>query len=205
LILIDIQNDFVNGGSLAVPDGNAVVPVANTLMDYVDLIVATQDWHPADHGSFVSQHPALAVGDVVNLNGIEQILWPDHCVKNTRGAAFVDGLATERIAHVVHKGTDRQLDSYSGFFDNGHKRATGLEEFLKGGNVTRLILVGLATDYCVKFTAMDAKSLGFDVTLATDGVRGVNLRQGDCDQAIKEMRNIGVVTATSEQLMTSSG
>jgi nicotinamidase/pyrazinamidase len=171
LILIDIQNDFVPGGALTVPNGDAVVPVANALMDHVDLVVATQDWHPTTHGSFVSQHPGKTVGELVNLNGLDQVVWPDHCVENSEGADFVKGLNTERIAQVIRKGTDAAIDSYSGFFDNGHRKATGLEDYLKKENVTQLIMVGLATDYCVKFTALDARKLGFDVVLVTNGVK----------------------------------
>ena len=205
LILVDIQNDFVPGGALAVPEGDAVVAVANALMDHVDLIVATQDWHPENHGSFVSRHQNHAVGDVVDLNGVDQVVWPDHCVENTAGAAFVEGLNIDRIHHVVKKGIDPGIDSYSGFFDNGHKRATGLQQYLKEHEVTELILVGLATDYCVKFTALDARKLGFGVTLVMDGIRGVDLQPGDCDEAIEEMRSAGVVTARADALMNIAG
>ena len=201
LILIDIQNDFVADGALAVPDGAAVVPVANALMDHVDLVVATQDWHPAPHGSFVSRHPGKAVGDLVDLNGLDQVVWPDHCVAESEGAAFVNELASERISQVVRKGTDADIDSYSGFFDNGHRKATALEGYLRQERVSRLIMVGLATDYCVKFTALDARELGFDVILVTDGVRGVALQRGDCERAIAEMEEAGVVTARADQIM----
>ena len=200
LIIIDIQNDFVPGGAMAVPDGDRVVPVTNGLMQKVDLVVATQDWHPWNHGSFVSQHPGRAVGEVVDLNGIDQILWPDHCVQGTDAAALVNGLDHSRIDRIFRKGTDAKIDSYSGFFDNGHRKATGLGEFLRQNNVTELLLTGLATDYCVKFTALDGIDLGFKVTLVTDGVKGVELHTGDCRRAIEEMREAGVVTATASEL-----
>ncbi len=205
LILIDIQNDFVPGGALAVPEGNAVVPVANTLMDCVDPVVATQDWHPADHGSFVSQHPDRSVGEIVDLHGLDQVVWPDHCVENTPGAEFVEGLETGRFHHVVRKGTDARIDSYSGFFDNGHRKATGLEEYLRQQGVTHLVMVGLATDYCVKFTALDAREIGFEVTVVTDGVRGVDLQPGDCERALAEMREAGAATVAAEQLRKRAG
>lgn len=205
LILIDIQNDFVPGGALAVPEGDAVIPVANWLMKHVDLVVATQDWHPVNHGSFVSQYPGKTVGDMVDLNGLAQVMWPDHCIEKTNGAAFTKGLNVERIDHIVKKGTDAKIDSYSGFFDNGHRKATGLEQYLKKQGVTQLIVVGLATDYCVKFTAIDARQLGFEVTLVTDGIRGVDLHKGDCKRAIEEMINAGVATAKACQWMTGAG
>ena len=205
LILIDIQNDFVADGALAVPNGDAVVPVANALMDHVDLVVATQDWHPATHGSFVSQHPGKGVGDLVDLNGLDQVVWPDHCVADTEGAAFVNELASERISQVVRKGTDAGIDSYSGFFDNGHRKATALEGYLRRESVSQLIMVGLATDYCVKFTALDARELGFEVILVTDGVKGVELRSGDCERAIAQMEEAGVVTARADQIMNRAG
>ena len=200
LLLIDIQNDFVPGGALAVPNGDAVVPVANALMDHVDLVVATQDWHPRTHGSFVSQHPGNAVGDVVDLNGLDQVVWPVHCVEDTAGAAFVEGLDIARIAQVVRKGTDETIDSYSGFFDNGHRKATGLEDYLRNEDVNELILVGLATDYCVKFTALDARQLGFEVMIVANGVRGVELHPGDIEKAIEEMKNAGVMVVEAEKL-----
>lgn len=192
LILVDIQNDFLPGGALEAPEGDAVVPVANRLMIRFDLVAATQDWHPADHLSFASQHPGRQVGETIELDGLQQILWPDHCVQNTPGAEFPDGLDVDRIARVFRKGTDRRIDSYSGFFDNGRRNATGLGEFLKSKSVAAVHLVGLATDVCVKFTALDARSLGFETHLVLDGCRGVNLQPGDVDRAVEEMRSAGV-------------
>ncbi len=137
LLLIDIQNDFLPGGALAVANGDEVVPVANRLMPDYELVVATQDWHPANHGSFASQHPGRRAGEVIRLDGLEQILWPDHCVEGTRGAEFAPGLNTDGIHHVVRKGTDRNIDSYSGFFDNARRKPTGLEQYLRGRGVER--------------------------------------------------------------------
>lgn len=191
LIIVDIQNDFLPGGALAVPDGDAVIAVANEAMPRYDLVVATQDWHPADHLSFASQHEGVSVGDVIEVDAVQQILWPDHCVQDSVGAAFADGLRTDRIDHVVQKGTDRRIDSYSGFFDNARRRATGLDSFLRERAVDRVSVLGLATDYCVKFTVLDALERGFETTLIRAGTRGVDLNSGDVHAAIDAMRNAG--------------
>lgn len=193
LLLIDIQNDFLPGGALAVEHGDEVIPVANRLMGEYPLVVATQDWHPAGHLSFASQHPGQRVGDVVWLDGLEQVLWPDHCVQGTPGAELSPALRREAIGPIVQKGTDPRIDSYSGFFDNARRKATGLHEQLQGLGVDELHLVGLATDYCVKATALDAIDLGYRTLLITEGVRGVELRSGDCERAIEQMRAAGVV------------
>jgi nicotinamidase/pyrazinamidase len=191
LILVDIQNDFLPGGALAVPDGDAVVEVANRLARSFDRVIATQDWHPPDHRSFASQHLGRAVGDVVDLEGLPQVLWPDHCVVASPGASFASALDVAPIDHVVRKGTDRAIDSYSGFFDNGHRKATGLEALLRADRVTAVTLVGLATEYCVKFTALDARSLGFETRVVVEGVRGVNLQRSDAERALATMREAG--------------
>lgn len=195
LILVDIQNDFLPGGALAVPNGDLIVPVANRRIPRYELVVATQDWHPADHQSFASQHPGKSVGEVVVVDGLEQILWPDHCVQQTHGAELAADLNREDIDQVFRKGTDRMIDSYSGFFDNDHRKATGLGDFLKQRRVTEVDVMGLATDYCVRFTALDAVTLGFKTTLLTEGIRGVELKPGDCEKAIAEMQSRGVVIA----------
>ena len=192
LIVVDVQVDFLPGGALAVPNGHEVVAVANRLMPKFDLVVATQDWHPADHGSFASQHPGKSPGDAIDLNGLDQILWPDHCVEGTPGAQFATGLECERIGEVFRKGTDREIDSYSGFFDNGHRKATGLGDYLKRMGVREVYILGLATDYCVKFTAPDACRLAFTTHLVEDGCRGVELSPGDCAAAVEEMSTAGV-------------
>ena len=192
LLLIDIQNDFLPGGSLAVEKGHEVIAVANRLMSQFDLIVATQDYHPADHLSFASQHPEHQIGQSIDLDGLQQILWPDHCVDGTLGVQFSPELDANEIHYVVRKGTDRNFDSYSGFFDNARRKATGLDEYLREQGVDELHLVGLATDYCVKFTAMDAIELGYRTILVSEGVRGVDLVAGDCQRAIDEMRAAGV-------------
>ena len=192
LILVDIQNDFMPGGALPVPDGTAVIEVANALAKEFDLVVATQDWHPPDHESFASRHPGRAPGEVVDLHGLEQVLWPDHCVQGTYGAEFVDALDTSVIVAVFRKGTDPQVDSYSGFFDNGRRKATGLADWLRTHSVDSVTIAGVATDYCVKWTALDAVREGFAVTVVADGCRGVEVTQGDSKRAFGEMRDAGV-------------
>jgi nicotinamidase/pyrazinamidase len=193
LIIIDIQNDFLPGGALAVPAGDAVVPVANEKMPQYELVVATQDWHPADHLSFATQHAGKHVYDQIQLAGLPQTLWPDHCVQGTAGAEFPAVLNQAGIHHVIRKGTDRAIDSYSGFFDNARRKATGLEKFLRDHGVDEVHIMGLATDYCVKATALDAIDLGFHTVLIREGVRGVELKPDDCERASAEMRAAGVV------------
>jgi len=200
LILSDIQNDFVPGGALAVKDGDLVVPVANRLMPHFDLVVAIKDWHPADHLSFAGQHPGKRIGDVIDLDGLSQILWPDHCIRGTHGAELVAGLDRTGIDRVFQKGTDRTIDSYSAFFDNGHRQATGLGDFLRQRNIAEVFIMGLATDYCVKFTALDAINLGFSTRVILDGCRGVDLQPGDVDRAIQQLQSKGVRTLESAAL-----
>jgi nicotinamidase/pyrazinamidase len=197
LIVVDLQNDFLPGGALAVPRGDEVIDVANRAMPRYDLVVATQDWHPRDHLSFASQHAGRAVGDVIDLDGVSQILWPDHCIQGTAGAAFAADVNTDAFDHVVQKGTDRRIDSYSGFFDNARRRATGLESLLRDRDVEAVDVLGLALDYCVKFTALDARELGFQTRLIASGCRGVELNAGDCDQAVQTMRDAGVTIVES--------
>jgi nicotinamidase/pyrazinamidase len=192
-IIVDVQYDFTPGGALPVPDGDHVVPLINELQKKFPLVVATQDWHPANHGSFAANHNGKQPGDVVELNGLTQILWPVHCVQGTHGAEFVKELDTSRIAKVFRKGTDPEVDSYSGLFDNGHKKDTGLGDFLKDNQVRDVYVAGLATDYCVKFTALDAVRLGFRVHVLPEACRGVNLQPGDVEQSLDQMRRAGVI------------
>jgi len=200
LILVDLQYDFMPGGALPVPEGDCVVPVANRLIPHFDIVVATQDWHPANHGSFASQHPGKRPGDVVQLDGVTQMLWPDHCVQGGHGAELHHDLNLGKLDHVVQKGTDPKIDSYSGFYDNGHRRATGLANYLRERQVSDVYILGLATDYCVKFTALDAVQEGFKTWLIEDGCRGVNLKPDDVDEAIQEMKAAGVQMVRSDEL-----
>ncbi len=192
LIIVDVQNDFCPQGALPVKEGNLVVPVINQLQKKFDLVVATQDWHPKDHGSFAANHSGKKPGEVIQLNGLTQILWPVHCVQGTKGAEFVAGLDTKKIDRVFQKGTDKGVDSYSGFFDNGRKKATGLGDYLKNKGVTDVYVTGLATDYCVKFTALDAAQIGFKTFVVQEACRGVDLNPGDAEKATEEMAKNGV-------------
>lgn len=192
LILVDIQNDFCPGGALAVGEGDQVVEVANRVASGFELVVATQDWHPPEHKSFAANHEGCSPGQVIDLGGLDQVLWPVHCVQGSSGAAFHDDLELAAVARVFQKGTDPDIDSYSGFFDNGHRKSTGLADYLRSRDVDRVFVLGLATDYCVKLTALDAVAEGFAVTLVEDGCRGVELAEGDVDRALAEMREAGV-------------
>ena len=201
LIVVDLQNDFLPGGALAVPEGDEAVAVANAVMDCFTRVVATQDWHPREHGSFAANQPGRAPGEVIELGGVAQVLWPVHCVQETPGAAFAAGLATRRIERIFVKGVDPALDSYSGFFDNDGRRATGLGDYLQERGETEVAVLGLATDYCVKATALDARRLGLRVRLIVDGCRAVELRPGDGARAIAEMLAAGVEVVTSVELL----
>ena len=204
LILVDIQNDFIPGGALAVNSGDEIIEVANKAMTQFEHIIATQDWHPADHKSFASQHDGKNPGEIIELNDLPQILWPDHCVMETRGAEFAPGLNTGEITRIIRKGMNKEVDSYSGFFDNAHGHATGLEAYLRSQGISTLYIAGLATDYCVKYTALDARKLGFNTSLIIEGVRGVELHPGDCDAAIEEMKKVGVKVVTIENLQAAA-
>ncbi|MGB6223178.1 bifunctional nicotinamidase/pyrazinamidase [Haloferula sp.] len=201
LLIIDIQNDFLPGGSLAVPGGDQVVPRINELMPAYDLVVATQDLHPAEHGSFAANHEGRQPGDLIQLDGLDQVLWPVHCVEGSHGAAFSEKLLTRHLDHIVPKGGDPQVDSYSGFFDNDHRRATGLGDYLRREGVDAVDIAGLATDYCVKFTALDALAEGFKVRLILDACRGVDLKAGDIDAAVAEMKDAGVEVVNSKEVI----
>lgn len=199
LVLVDIQNDFCPGGALAVPDGDAVVSVANALMGRLPLVVATQDFHPPQHGSFAANHPGKKPFEQIDLHGLPQVLWPVHCVQGTPGADFHPRLLSQRITRVFPKGTDATVDSYSGFFDNGKRKGTGLAEYLREQGASLLIVVGLATDYCVRATVLDAVQLGFQVDLVSDGCRAVNLAPGDGDRAVAEMAAVGARIISSAE------
>jgi nicotinamidase/pyrazinamidase len=192
LILVDLQNDFCHGGSLAVPGGDEVIPLANQLQKRFHLVIATQDWHPHDHISFAENHPGYGVGDVVMIGDQVQALWPTHCVQGTNGAALHADLDQQAIQRIVHKGADAGIESYSAFFDNEHLRETGLGDYLRSEQVTDVYLMGLATDYCVKYSALDAVHEGFRVHVIKDGCRGVELAPGDIEKAYEEMCAAGV-------------
>jgi nicotinamidase/pyrazinamidase len=200
LILVDLQNDFCPGGALAVPQGNEVVPIANALQGRFRTVVASQDWHPAEHLSFAVNHQRCSVGDSVELEGFEQILWPVHCVQDSHGAAFHPDLELSNVDAVFQKGTDPGIDSYSAFFDNGHRQGTGLKEYLGQREVTDVYLLGLTTDYCVKYSALDANDMGLRTYVIEDGCRAVNLFPRDGQKALDEMRSKGVRIIQSSSL-----
>ncbi len=197
LILVDLQNDFLPGGALAVSEGDQIVPVANRLMPHFEMVIATQDCHPPNHCSFASNHPGHEIGEVIQVAGLDQILWPDHCIQDTKGVEFPSELDQSHIQRIFPKGTHPNLDSYSGFFDNGHQQATGLGDFLTSKGVTRVFVLGLATDYCVKFTALDALKLGFETIVIQDACRAVNLKPNDETLALKEFTGAGGSIQTS--------
>ena len=203
LLLIDIQNGFCPGGNLPVAEGDLIVPVANALMrsGRYDLIVASKDWHPADHGSFASQHAGAKPFDMGELNGQPQVLWPDHCVQGTADAEFHPALDQALIDHVQTKGENRSVDSYSAFRDNDRAALTGLADYLKQKGVTALDVMGLATDYCVKFSALDAVDMlpGVTVRFIEDGSRGID-PQG-VTTAIAEMRSAGIAVVRSADIL----
>jgi len=200
LILVDLQNDFLPGGALAVPHGDEVIPIANKMQGRFELDVATQDWHPLNHGSFAANRPSKKPGDRIILDGIEQILWPVHCVQNTHGAEFAPSFDTSCIAHVFHKGTERNIDSYSTFFDNAHRRHTGLAHYLEKRGIKDIYLMGLALDYCVKYSTLDARQLGLNTHVIVDGCRGIELESGDINRALDEMKRAGAVLLKSSDL-----
>ncbi|MBY7518157.1 bifunctional nicotinamidase/pyrazinamidase [Escherichia fergusonii] len=199
LLLVDLQNDFCAGGALAVPEGDNTVDIANQLINWCQSrdipVIASQDWHPANHGSFASQHQ-VAVYSQGMLDGLPQTFWPDHCVQNSEGAALHPLLKQKAINRIFRKGENPLVDSYSAFFDNGRRQKTTLDEWLREHNIGELIIMGLATDYCVKFTVLDALQLGYRVNVITDGCRGVNINPQDSAQAFMEMSVAGATLYT---------
>ncbi len=191
LIIVDIQNDFCPGGALAVPGGDRVVEVVNGLSGKFEVVVATQDWHPPGHGSFASSHPGKDVYDTVELGGVEQMLWPDHCVQGTHGAEFHPGLDSRRISAVIRKGMDPGVDSYSAFRDNARQAVTGLDGYLRGLGVTGITIAGLALDFCVYYSGLDGLENGYEVTILLDGCRGIDVPRGAIGKKLEDIRARG--------------
>lgn len=173
-MLIDIQNDFLPGGALAVAEGDQIIPIVNTLQEQFELVVATQDWHPSDHKSFASKHEGKEPFEMTELLGLPQVLWPDHCLQGTTGADFDPTLETKKIEAIFRKGTNPEIDSYSGFYDNGRLKSTGLADYLRGKGVRQLYLAGLAADYCVYYSAKDALDEGFETFVLEDAIRAIS-------------------------------
>lgn len=199
LLVIDVQNDFCPGGALAVPGGDAVVPLANALMSRFDAVVLTQDWHPRGHESFASTHSGMQPFQTLPLPYGEQTLWPEHCVQGGHGAAFHAGLDTQPARLIVRKGYRRTIDSYSAFFENDRRTPTGLTGWLREHGIRRVVLCGLATDYCVAYSAIDARRQGFETLVALDACRAIDLG-GSLDAALSQMREAGVALTTSQAL-----
>ncbi|MFP4362732.1 MAG: bifunctional nicotinamidase/pyrazinamidase [Spirochaetia bacterium] len=191
LVVVDMQNDFCPGGNLAVEDGDKVVPVINKVIPYFQLIVFTQDWHPKDHVSFASMHENAEVNDIITIDNIEQVMWPDHCVQNTKGAEFHPDLNTKPAHAFIRKGFRKGLDSYSAFFENDKKTPTGLRGYLKELGTQNVYVAGLATDYCVHFTAMDAISQGFTTYIIEEAVRGVDFPKGNIEKTLDKFKQAG--------------
>lgn len=201
LLIVDVQNDFLPGGALAVNQGDEVIPVINELQKIFNFIVATQDFHPEDHGSFASNHEGKNLYEEIELNGLTQTLWPVHCVQGSEGAEFHKELNPLRWKAIFQKGKNPEVDSYSGFFDNARRGDTGLGDFLQNEGIMNVFVTGLALDFCVKFTALDSVSLGFNTYLITDATRAVNLQPEDGEKALEEMKNAGVKIIDSSVLL----
>ncbi|GAQ15932.1 nicotinamidase [Myroides odoratimimus] len=196
LLVVDLQYDFLPGGSLAVEDGDKIIPVINTIQKQFDLIIATQDWHPDNHKSFASQHPGHNLFDLINLNGIPQVLWPEHCIQGTRGAEFTTEWDTTKVAAIFRKGMNVEVDSYSGFYDNDHQHSTGLLGFLKDKEVKELYVCGLAAEFCVYFSAKDAHEAGIKTFFLNFATKPIT--EGGLSQAIKEMESLGITILNNQ-------
>ena len=203
LIIVDVQNDFCPGGALAVPEGDKVIAPINRLMETFDCIVQTQDWHPNNHSSFASNHDNKSPYDTVEMAYGEQVLWPDHCIQGTKGAEFHKDLKNKPSQLIIRKGFRQKIDSYSAFFENDQATVTGLHGYLQARGVKELYITGLATDFCVKWTALDGRKLGYDVNLITDAVKGIDI-EGSVEKAMDEMKEVGVKMMTSTDIKDQS-
>jgi len=200
LLVVDIQNDFCPGGALAVPDGDTIITTVNKLVNVFDAVIQTQDWHPADHSSFASAHDGLEPYDTVEMNYGTQVLWPDHCVQGSMGAEFHPELNTLKTQVIIRKGFRKAIDSYSTFFENDQETTTGLTGYLNQRGITDLYTVGLATDFCVKWSILDGIDEGFNMHIVEDAVKGIDL-DGSLDAAWDEMKEQGVNIVTSDDLL----
>jgi len=203
LLLVDLQNDFFPGGALAVQKADQIFPLANDLQNYFSHIIASKDWHPSTHKSFASQHPGSALYDIIDLNGLTQVLWPNHCVQESPGSEFHPLLKTDRIQKIVYKGTDTEIDSYSPFFDNAHRKSTGLDNYLKEQGIQEIYIMGLATDYCVLYSVLDARHLGYKTYVIEDGCFGIEKNSGDITSAKQQMKDAGAKLIQSRDIIRS--
>ena len=201
LLVVDIQNDFCPGGALAVPDGDTIVPTVNKLIDQFDTVIQTQDWHPAGHHSFASSHDGKDPYDTVEMDYGTQVLWPNHCVQGSEGAEFHPDLNTTKTQVVIRKGFRKSIDSYSTFYENDNETPTGLTGYLRDRGITDLYTVGLATDFCVKWSILDGIKEGFSMYIVEDAVKGIDLN-GSLDEAWMEMKEQGVIKLNSETLLS---
>lgn len=199
LIIVDVQNDFLSHGALSVPNGEEVIAPINDIVDLFDTVVYTQDWHPENHISFASNHSDRKILDVIELDYGTQVLWPNHCVENTKGAELASNLKIASKAHFVKKGIHSQIDSYSGFLEADRKTPTGLAEWLKARGIKQVFICGLATDFCVSWTALDAKNLGFDVLVIEDACRGLDINDSIKQEKLKWQAN-GIKVTSTEKL-----
>lgn len=200
LLVVDIQNDFCPGGALAVPDGDTIVPTVNKLIDQFDTVIQTQDWHPAGHHSFASSHDGKDPYDTVEMDYGTQVLWPNHCVQGSEGAEFHPDLNTTKTQVIIRKGFRKSIDSYSTFYENDNETPTGLTGYLRDRGITDLYTVGLATDFCVKWSILDGIKEGFSMYIVEDAVKGIDLN-GSLDEAWMEMKEQGVIKLNSETLL----
>jgi nicotinamidase/pyrazinamidase len=200
LIIVDVQNDFCHGGALAVPEGDKIIPVINKLSGKFERVVATQDWHPTDHMSFAANHPGKKVYDIIEYKGTEQVLWPEHCVSGTTGAKFHPELNTVNVDLILRKGINPEIDSYSAFRENDKSTLTGLEGYLKNLNVKKTYFCGLALDYCVFYSAMDSKELGFETYVIIDATKGIDSPEGNIDKVLREMKESDIKIIKSSDL-----
>ncbi len=191
LIVVDVQNDFLPGGALAVPDGDLILPTVQALMMRFDHVILTQDWHPQNHQSFASNHSGFSAYDAITVDYGPQTLWPDHCIQGSEGAALHGSLPVDKAEMIIRKGMDPKIDSYSAFFENDRKTPTGLRGYLKERGINKLTFCGLATDFCVAYSALDAKNCGFDVSVALAACAGIDLN-GSLDLMLKTMNDSGV-------------
>ncbi|MBN2733227.1 MAG: bifunctional nicotinamidase/pyrazinamidase [Balneolaceae bacterium] len=200
LLIVDVQNDFCPGGALEVPNGDAIVPVINKLLPRFDTVLQTQDWHPAGHSSFASSHDGKEPFDTIGMPYGEQVLWPDHCVQDSEGAAFHPDLDTSQSQLIIRKGFRKQIDSYSAFYENDDTTSTGLSGYLRERDIDKLFVVGLATDFCVKWSVLDGLKEGFRITVVEDAVKGIDL-EGSVAQAWDEMQVAGAARIHSSKLL----